>query len=84
MNRDLSIFTLPLPLGEQLTRLPLPLGRGRVSQSTALRCRSAIRVQANGRGAERGWGEGCHGKVYQFFGDELNTLIEQLNESFAA
>lgn len=24
------------------------------------------------------------GKVYQLFGDELNTLIEQLNESLAA
>lgn len=24
------------------------------------------------------------GKVHQFFGDELNTLIEQLNESLAA
>jgi hypothetical protein len=28
---------------------------------------------------------GCGlGKVYQLFGDELNTLIEQLNESLAA
>lgn len=84
MTHDLTIFTPPLPLGEFLTRLPLPLGRGRVSQSTALRCRSAIRLQANGRGAERGWGEGCRGKVCQLFGDELNTLIEQLNESLAA
>lgn len=24
------------------------------------------------------------GKVYQLFGDELNSLIEQLNESLAA
>jgi hypothetical protein len=24
------------------------------------------------------------GKVYQLFGDELNSLIEQLNESMAA
>jgi len=31
-----------------------------------------------------GWGEGGHGKVHQLFGDELNTLIEQLNESLAA
>ena len=31
-----------------------------------------------------GWGEGGHGKVYQLFGDELNTLIEQLDESLAA
>lgn len=31
-----------------------------------------------------GWGEGSHGKAYQLFGDELNTLIEQLNESLAA
>ncbi|MDP1704711.1 MAG: type I restriction-modification enzyme R subunit C-terminal domain-containing protein, partial [Sulfurimicrobium sp.] len=28
--------------------------------------------------------EGGLGKVYQLFGDELNTLIEQLNESLAA
>ena len=31
-----------------------------------------------------GWGEGGLGKVYQLFGDELNTIIEQLNESLAA
>ena len=63
---------------------PLPLGRGRVSQSTALRCRSAIRVQANGRGAERGWGEGGFGKVHRLFSDKLNTIIEELNETLAA
>lgn len=28
--------------------------------------------------------EGGLGKVYQLFGDELNTLVEQLNESLAA
>ena len=28
--------------------------------------------------------EGGLGKVYQLFGDELNTLIEQLNETLAA
>lgn len=28
--------------------------------------------------------EGGLGRVYQLFGDELNTLIEQLNESLAA
>lgn len=28
--------------------------------------------------------EGGLGKVYQLFGDGLNTLIEQLNESLAA
>lgn len=28
--------------------------------------------------------EGGLGKVYQLFGDELNSLIEQLNESLAA
>jgi type I restriction enzyme R subunit len=28
--------------------------------------------------------EGGLGKGYQLFGDELNTLIEQLNESLAA
>ncbi len=28
--------------------------------------------------------QGGLGKVYQLFGDELNTLIEQLNESLAA
>lgn len=28
--------------------------------------------------------EGGLGKVYQLFGDELNALIEQLNESLAA
>ena len=28
--------------------------------------------------------EGGHGKVYQLFGDELNTLIAQLNETLAA
>jgi type I restriction enzyme, R subunit len=28
--------------------------------------------------------EGGLGKVYQLFGDELTTLIEQLNESLAA
>lgn len=28
--------------------------------------------------------EGGLGKVYQLFGDELNLLIEQLNESLAA
>ena len=28
--------------------------------------------------------EGGLGKVYQLFGAELNTLIEQLNESLAA
>ena len=26
-----------------------------------------------------GRGEGSHGKVYQVFGDELSTFIEQLN-----
>lgn len=31
-----------------------------------------------------GWGEGSHSRVYQLFGDELNALIEQLNESLAA
>ena len=28
--------------------------------------------------------QGGLGKVYQLFGDELNTLIEQLNETLAA
>ena len=28
--------------------------------------------------------EGGLGKVYQLFGDELNTLIEQVNESLVA
>ena len=28
--------------------------------------------------------EGGLGKVHQLFGDELNTLIEQLNETLAA
>ena len=28
--------------------------------------------------------EGGLGKAYQLFGDELNTLIEQLNENLAA
>jgi len=28
--------------------------------------------------------EGGLGKVYQLFGDELNVIIEQLNESLAA
>lgn len=28
--------------------------------------------------------EGGLGKVYQLFGDELNILIEQLNETLAA
>ncbi|MDD2747138.1 MAG: type I restriction-modification enzyme R subunit C-terminal domain-containing protein [Acidithiobacillus ferrooxidans] len=28
--------------------------------------------------------EGGLGKLYQLFGDELNTIIEQLNESLAA
>ncbi|MBZ0096870.1 MAG: hypothetical protein K8H75_16060 [Sulfuricella sp.] len=28
--------------------------------------------------------KGGLGKVYQLFGDELNSLIEQLNESLAA
>ena len=28
--------------------------------------------------------EGGLGKVYQLFGDELNSLIEQLNETLAA
>lgn len=32
--------------------------------------------------AGEGWGEG--GKVHQLFGDELNVMIEELDESFAA
>lgn len=31
-----------------------------------------------------GCGEGGRGKVYRLIGDELNTLIEQLNETLAA
>ena len=32
--------------------------------------------------AGEGWGEG--GKVHQLFGDKLNALIEELNETLAA
>ena len=32
--------------------------------------------------SSEGWGEG--GKVHQLFGDKLNALIEELNETLAA
>ena len=73
MMRGVTLFVPPL-LG----------GRGRVSQSTALRCRSAIRVQANGRGAEQGWSEGTPGKVHQLFGDQLGPLVSDLNAALVA
>lgn len=54
--------------------LPLPLGQ---------RCESPAQLVFLPLPLGEGWGEGGLGKVYQLFGDELNTLIEQLNESLA-
>jgi len=38
----------------------------------------------NGAGKTTFAQEGGLGKVHQLFGDELNTLIEQINETLAA
>lgn len=34
--------------------------------------------------AGEGWSEGTFGKVHQLFGDKLNAMIEELNETLAA
>ncbi len=34
--------------------------------------------------AGEGWGEGASGKVHQLFGEKLNAMIEELNETLAA
>jgi hypothetical protein len=46
---------------------------------------------ASGRGRHptplplgEGWGEGGFGKAHQLFGDKLNAMIEELNETLAA
>ena len=31
-----------------------------------------------------GWGKVAFGKVHQLFGDKLNAIIEELNETLAA
>ena len=71
MIRDLSIFTPPLPLG-----------RGRFPKAQL--CAAAAPFACKRMAGARSWGEGTPGKVHQLFGDKLNAMIEELNETLAA
>ena len=87
MIRDLTIFTPPLPQGEGM-------GEGGVHRFTEeqLHWLEMIRdhiaanlsIEPNDFEYAPFSQQGGLGKVHQLFGDKLNTIIEELNETLAA
>jgi len=96
MIRDLTIFTPPLPPGEGTSQPPLPPGEGggedKRFTEEQLKWLEMIRdhiaanlsIEPNDFEYAPFSQQGGLGKVHQLFGDKLNTIIEELNETLAA